>query len=451
MAARDPFSKGRSVPSGRLSRLARLGGLAGGVAGNMFLDGAGRLARGERPRLSDLLMTPGNVRKVTDQLSQLRGAAMKMGQLISMDAGDLLPPELSEIMGRLRADADPMPGRQLEQVLSRNWGPDWRGRFEYFADRPIAAASIGQVHRALTHDGRDLAIKVQYPGVRQSIDSDIDNVATLLRMTGMIPRELDIAPLLAEAKRQLHEEADYHREAECLVEFRALLKDDPRFVLPAFHADFSSKDVLAMSYIDSAPIESLFTATQAVRDRTASHLIGLVLHELFAFRTMQTDPNLANYRIERDVPKGTERIVLLDFGATRVFPEKIAEACRSLAMAAIGDDRAGAHRALIEMGLLSDAVPMRQHEQILDLFEVAAGLLRRKGDFDFGTDELLASMREEGMKLAEDRQVYLLPPVDTLFLQRKFGGIYLLCLRLKARVDVKALLAPHLPGPAGPA
>ncbi|EAU40026.1 ABC-1 [Fulvimarina pelagi HTCC2506] len=435
----------RPVPSSRFSRLTRFGGLASGLAGNVFLEGAGRLAAGQRPRLSELLLTPSNVRRVTDQLSELRGAAMKLGQLVSMDAGDILPPELAEIMGRLRSDADPMPKQQLETVLTRNWGRDWRHRFEFFQDRPIAAASIGQVHRALTHDGRDLAVKVQYPGIVRSIDSDVDNVATLLRMTGLIPRQLDVSPLLAEAKRQLHEEADYEHEARCLNRFRKLLKDDPRFLIPEVHDDFSTREVLAMSHVDSAPLETLFTADPETRDRTAANLIELALNELFAFRTMQTDPNLANFRIERGVTPGTERIVLLDFGATRSFPEKLAEDCRSLLQAALMEDREAADRALRELGLLDDRVPARKRVQILDLFELAAGLLQHGDRFDFGEEEIFRTMREEGMKLAEDRQVYLVPPVDTLFLQRKFGGIYLLCLRLRARVDARGLLKKHLP------
>ncbi|MEN3793907.1 AarF/ABC1/UbiB kinase family protein [Fulvimarina sp. MAC3] len=431
------------MPSSRLSRLTRFGGMAGGLAGNVLLEGAGRLASGQRPRLSDLLLTPGNVRRVTNQLSELRGAAMKLGQLVSMDAGDFLPPELAEILGQLRSDADPMPGHQLEAVLSRNWGRDWRKRFEYFQDRPIAAASIGQVHRALTHDGRDLAIKVQYPGIVRSIDSDVDNVATLLRMTGLIPRQLDVSTLLSEAKRQLHEEADYEHEAQCLTRFREFLKDDPRFLLPKVHEDFSTSEVLAMSYIDSAPIETLFTADQATRDRTAASLIELSLKELFVFRTMQTDPNLANFRVERGAEPGDERIVLLDFGATRSFPEKLVEDCRALMRAALAVDREGANHALRELGLISDVVPAPKRAKILDLFELAAGLLNRGTRFDFGEEEIFETMREEGMKLAEDRQVYLVPPVDTLFLQRKFGGIYLMCLRLKARVDARACLEAH--------
>ena len=202
----------RAVPSSRLARFGGFAGLAGGVAGGMVAEGARRLAAGERPRLGDMVLTPGNARRLTERLSHLRGAAMKLGQMISMDAGDFLPPELADILATLRDRANFMPPKQLDAVLREEWGPDWRRRFRPFNPRPIAAASIGQVHRATLPDGRELAVKVQYPGVADAIDADVDNVATLLRVSGLLPKDLDIAPLLAAAKEQLREEADYERE-----------------------------------------------------------------------------------------------------------------------------------------------------------------------------------------------------------------------------------------------
>ncbi|MFY8195288.1 MAG: AarF/UbiB family protein, partial [Novosphingobium sp.] len=178
-------SRYRKVPQARISRLAAFGQLAGGVAGGVLAEGARRLARGEAPRLSDMLLTPGNAKRVADQLSRLRGAAMKLGQMISMDAGDVLPREMTEILSRLRESAHFMPPAQLEKVLAAEWGAGWRAQFRSFGAQPIAAASIGQVHRAVLPDGRVLAIKVQYPGIARSIDADVDNVATLLRVSGL--------------------------------------------------------------------------------------------------------------------------------------------------------------------------------------------------------------------------------------------------------------------------
>ena len=206
------MSKTSSVPRNRMSRFARLGGMAGGIAGGMIAEGLRQLSRGNLPSPADLVLTPANARRVAEQLASLRGAAMKLGQLLSMDSGALLPPELAQILARLRADARPMPMSQLVGALVRTWGSDWEKGFRRFSFTPLAAASIGQVHAAVTGDGRHLALKVQYPGIRESIDSDVDNVATLLRVTRLLPRELEISPLLEEAKRQLHEEADYFAE-----------------------------------------------------------------------------------------------------------------------------------------------------------------------------------------------------------------------------------------------
>jgi predicted unusual protein kinase regulating ubiquinone biosynthesis (AarF/ABC1/UbiB family) len=432
-------SKALAVPSSRLSRLSRLGGLASSIAGTVAADAARRLARGERPRLEDLLLTPVNTRRLADELARMRGAAMKVGQLISMDAGDMLPPELAEILARLRAEAHHMPWVQLRRVLTQAWGADWRQQFAEFDVHPIAAASIGQVHRARTHDGRDLAIKVQYPGVRASIDSDVDNVAALIRIGGLVPKGVDIAPMLAEAKHQLHEEADYECEGRCLAEFGVLLADRPEFVAPALHQALTRKNVLAMDYVESGPIDDLVSAPQAERDRVMTLLIGLLFRELFEFRLMQTDPNFANYRY---APDG--RIVLLDFGATRAFSEGFVALYRRLLRAGIEDDRADLRAAAREIGFLAPNAPAGLEAAMLDMFELSIAPLRQETPFDFGASDLAVRLRDAGMALAEYREHFTLPPMDTLFLQRKFGGIYLLATRMGARVALRELIASHL-------
>jgi len=439
MSDRSPL-KGLPVPRGRLSRLARFGGMATGVAGGVLLGGARELASGRRPRLEDLLLTPANALRVTRQLAQLRGAAMKMGQLLSMDSGEFLPRELTEILARLRAEAQMMPRGQLQTVLDRAWGRGWPARFRDFDWRPVAAASIGQVHRAVLADGRVLAVKVQYPGVRASIDSDVDNVASLIRLSGLAPAGLDFAPLLAEAKRQLHEEADYLREAAALARFAALLEDAPEYLVPAVVAELTTADVLAMDWADGVPIESLAAAPAAERDAVAARLIALTLRELFEFRLMQTDPNFANYRWDR----AGDRLVLLDFGATREIGAASAEGYRRLAAAGLAADRPAVWAAARDIGLVADAMPRERQADLLDLSDQVMAPLRRGDAFDFGDGTLAAELRAHGLEFAADRRVWHLPPPEALFLQRKFGGVYLLAARLRARVDVRALLDPWL-------
>ncbi len=433
-------SRGLSVPTGRVSRLARFVAMASDVAGGMLLDGARQLVEGKRPTLNDLLLTPANAFKVMHQFAHLRGAAMKVGQLLSMDAGEMLPRELADILGHLRSEAHQMPQSQLRAALDRQWGRDWQRRFDCFSFKPIAAASIGQVHRARTKDGRELAIKIQYPGVRGSIDSDVDNVSSLLRISGLLPRSLDISPLLREAKRQLHEEADYEREGGYLKRFAALLADSPDFVVPDLYSDLTGRDVLAMSYVEGVGLESLEAAPQAQRDRIVTLLIDLVMRELFEFRLMQTDPNFANYRYNM----ATQRLVLLDFGAVREFSPAIAQNYRLLLRAGIAGDFDSAARIALELGLFARQMPRARQDAVMTLFDIAMQPLRYEGIFDFGETDIAARLRDGGIGIAASRENWHIPPIDTLFLQRKIGGMFLLASRLKAKVRIRPILEKYL-------
>ncbi|WP_279482213.1 AarF/ABC1/UbiB kinase family protein [Aureimonas sp. SK2] len=440
MSTRDGGTKGRPVPSGRLSRLGQFGRLAGGLAGGLLAEGARRLADGERPAMRDMLLTPGNLMRVADRLSHLRGAAMKLGQMISMDAGDALPVELSQLMARLRAQADPMPPVQLQRMLAAEWGQEWRIRFQRFDDKPIAAASIGQVHRAVTLDGRELAIKVQYPGVRGSIDADVDNVATLLRVSGLLPPKLDITPLLAEAKVQLHEETDYRREGVQMEAYGHLLAGSDAYVVPALAPDFTTDSILAMSFVEGVPIEEMVGARQSERDRIAALLIDLVLDELFRFGVMQTDPNFANFRYQ----PATGRVVLLDFGATRPVSPATAQAYRWLLAAGLSRDGGAVKKAAVDAGFLG-AAAVRRHGDLIDrMIGLILAEASKSEAFDFSDRRVLALLRDQAATVAGDRETWHVPPTDTLFAQRKISGIALLAARLEARVDVRSMVARHI-------
>ena len=427
------------VPDGRVGRLLRLGGMTSGLVGDMAVSGLRQIAKGQRPSLQTMMMTPMTAKRVTRDLRMMRGAAMKMGQMLSMDPGFVLPPEMTVIMAALRDEARHMPPQQLRDVLNAEWGHDWRRRFTRFDVRPFAAASIGQVHRAQTIDGRDLAIKVQYPAVRASIDSDIDNIAGLLRVSGMLPRGMDIAPMLAEARAQLHQEADYNAEADNLAAFNTFLAGSEDFLLPACHPDLSTPRVLAMTYIDSQPIEALETAPQSTRDQVAARMIDLVLRELFTFRTMQTDPNLANYRYD----PVTGRIVLLDFGAViRLGPELSAQ-FQNLLDAALSADPDATRAAMLDIGYFDRATSAHHSDLILEMFETAMTPIRQDSPFDFGTSDMVTKLRDMGIALGRDRDLAHVPPAETLFLHRKIAGIYLMAARLKARVAIRPIVAAY--------
>jgi len=425
-----------AVPTGRTSRLFHMSGVVAGIAGAVVAGGLRQLATGKRPGLPDLLLTPSNALRLTEGLSHMRGAALKLGQMLSMDTGLVLSPQLTSILASLRDDAKHMPPKQLQTVLNAEWGVGWLKQFRRFDVQPFAAASIGQVHRAETLDGRILAIKVQYPGIRASIDSDVNNIATLLRLPGLLPRGMDIAPLLAAAKQQLHEEADYTAEAANLLQFRDLLEESATFVVPDLHRDFSTGQVLAMTYMPSTPLESLAGAAQELRDRAAAALIDLVLRELFIFHAMQTDPNLANYRIE----PATGRLVLLDFGAVRSIDPGLSASFRALLNAGLDDDADLIRSTMLQIGYFGPTTAPQHQALIQRMFKTAIAPLRQDTPFDFGQSDLLERLRDMGLAIGRDRDLMHVPPAETLFLHRKIGGMYLLATKLRAKVDLQDLV-----------
>ena len=290
------MDKSKSVPTSRVSRLAAIGSFASKVAGNIVVEGTKSVFQGKKPSINTLLLTPRNFEHLANQLMEMRGAAMKLGQLLSMDAGELLSPELSAVLNKLQSQALPMPHKQLVTVMKANWGERWLDRLSYFDLRPFAAASIGQVHQAYTECGDKLAIKVQYPGISRSIESDVDNVVSLLRISKLIPKELDLTPLIEEAKKQLIAEADYQLEAEHLFHYRTLVCNFDEFVVPKFYDEHSTKHVLAMEYIEAENLLDASGLTQEKRNKIAQQLIRLFFAELFLFNLVQTDPNLANFK-----------------------------------------------------------------------------------------------------------------------------------------------------------
>lgn len=281
----------RTIPTSRFSRLVKLGSLATGVATNMLVDGTKSTLSGKGWDNKALLLQPKNIEKLASQLSHLRGAVMKLGQLLSMDAGDLLTPELAKLLALLRSDANPMPHKQLVKVLKTQWGNDWLGRFSHIELRPFAAASIGQVHLAYKENGEKLAIKIQYPGIAKSVVSDVDNVVTLLTLSKLLPKDMPIETLVSEAKLQLLAEADYHLEASYLSRYKQHLENNPHFLVPSVYPEHSTAQILTMAYIEAQPIDSELAMSKNQKNIVAKHLIDLFFREMFEFKLIQTDAN----------------------------------------------------------------------------------------------------------------------------------------------------------------
>ncbi|KAK3092647.1 hypothetical protein FSP39_005361 [Pinctada imbricata] len=262
----------RKVPSSRIGRLVNFGGLTVGLGLGAAAEVTKRSLGIKSPNNAldkmggNPFLTEANAERIVNTLCRVRGAALKLGQMISIQDNNFINPEFQKIFDRVRQSADFMPTKQTKKVLNAQLGPDWESKVLEFDERPFAAASIGQVHKAKLLDGRDVAIKIQYPGVASSIDSDINNLMTSLKIWNFLPKGLYIDDVIKIAKLELAWEVDYLREAKCCKIFRDLLKDDPVFYVPEVIDDLSSEQVLTTEFIEGIPLDKCTDLDQETRD-----------------------------------------------------------------------------------------------------------------------------------------------------------------------------------------
>jgi predicted unusual protein kinase regulating ubiquinone biosynthesis (AarF/ABC1/UbiB family) len=267
-------------------------------------------------------------------------------------------------------------------------------------------------------------------------------------MARVLPIDIDVSALAAEAKRQLQQEADYVAEGRFLERYARLVADDADLHVPRVHWDFTTPRVMAMDFIEGVPLEAMAHADvpQKQRDKLGAMLEHLMFRELFEFRVMQTDPNFANYLFQPD----TEQLVLLDFGATQMLPAALVEKFRRITRAVIVRDRATIAREAFAIGYLPADAPREQIEGAVDMILLVCEPLQHRGRYDFGASNLPARARDLGLDLAFKQGLLKAPPAETMFLHRKLAGMYLLVARLGARIDVRKLIQPLLADrPAG--
>lgn len=425
----------KAVPSSRFSRVAKLGSLAGSLTGNIIKNTVSAAVKAQKPTVKNTLLHLDNAKSVTKHLSQMRGAAMKLGQMLSMDAGEILPAEWEPILAMLREKAHCMPKQQLLDMLQSNWTANWQEHFDYFDFEPIAAASIGQVHRARLKTGEELAIKVQYPGVANSIDSDLENVAGLLKLTRLIPKGIDIDSILQQAKQQLKQEANYLSELDFLSKFKTLLADDPRYIVPAPYAPLSTQEVLCMEYINARPMTELAYETKNTKNTVMTHLFELLFEEMFRFKFVQSDPNFANFLFNPD----TRQVVLLDFGACRTIRDSVSDDYKNVAFAMQKQDKEQILASLLKLGLLNEHNSEEMKNTVIEACITASESVQNES-YNFKQAQIISRLQAQTKSLMNKENAIAAPDFDVALVNRKVAGIVLLANKLDVDIELKELL-----------
>lgn len=431
----------KTRPFERNLALTRMGVTAGArIAAHEFANlFRGRVSRAD----SNRTFYAEQARVLADELGQLKGSVMKVGQMLSLYGQYFLPPEAVEVLAGLQDNTPPVEWKSLALVLKRALG---RSLAELEIDPvPLASASLGQVHRARRKaDGADLVLKVQYPGVADAIESDINTMARLISMTRLAPRGLNLEPVYAEVREMLHREVDYLAEIDHVRRFADKLAGDARYGVPRAFEEYCSDQVLALSFesglsVRDAKVRAL---PQARRDVLAEAALDLFLRELFDWGMVQTDPHFGNYRIRLD--ERGDRLVLLDFGATRLFGRGFVQSYRLMLRGALADDDAAVLRGAEGIGLMSADFPA----PVVQAFVELCGLIVepfRGGAYDWGASDL---PRRVGEKIARNAltRYFRIPPREIVFLHRRLAGVFILLAALGARWDARPLLQRHLEG-----
>jgi len=409
-------------------RFVKLGGLAGrvgaSVVGNQVLDVA-RSGPGKQVKKTENLVR--NAVRIVETLGEMKGAAMKVGQMLSLHDG-MLPPEVAEVLRGLQKEAPRVPaevmGFEIEGALE-----NYDELFESLDLEAFAAASIGQVHRGRLRDGRDVAVKIQYPLIDHIVKADLKNLKTLLRALIALVAEVEFDPIWAELRDRLLEEIDYTHEAENIRRMAELHADVPEIVIPTVVEEATTRNVLTMEYVGGVPPSEACSDRfdQDLKDRWGIVLVEFVLRGLLHHRFLHADPNLANFAFLED-----GRVIVYDFGCVKRVPVPLASSYGEIFVAAAKGRGSAMPDILQRMGFHMNDGSALPSEVIDPYVEMFGEILRASPPYTFGDDEdLYRRIFDLGMRNWQ-RSTDMQFPEDAIFVDRALGGHFGNLSRLRA-------------------
>ena len=342
------------ITSGRTRRIWSVGRLTTSVGGSYLWDALKRPFRSASRSEQALLETHiRNAQRVVARSHELRGAFMKLTQMLSMRS-DLFPPEALDVLSVVQSQVPPMPYAKVRRVLTEELGAPPEEKFRRFEHEAFAAASLGQVHRATLASGEPVAVKVQYPGVAETVRQDVKNVRTLLRIFTGIARDVmrqDVDPeeVARELETRLDEELDYLQEAANMERFRRLLADDPEVMIPRLHPTLTTPRVLTMQYLEGYPLQDIMApgVDEDLKDWVGVKLYTLLWRQVLELGALHADPHPGNYLVTHH-----PRLGILDFGSVRIFEPEIRAGYLHLARALLAHDDAEIGAACSTLGFV---------------------------------------------------------------------------------------------------